>query len=238
MWFNHWITYHLRGGADTLNNRIVWKFGGAISMNRDMQRVFPIGWEEEEDNKWRCAVSFWSVDKIRFKWKHTHGQTVAHTEGNEKSGCWPESNIYLGICVCVCVCVSLEGISCFKWVKVRLASYYCLHSRSYIITVNCIMDRERERETETGRQMLTEKYRWGDEKEREEEKWRQRERERENSVKKKDEKKQARENIRGKWRSAASASFNFSFFQSIVSKSYFPANLEASKIHSTPYLKP
>jgi len=48
--------------------------------------------------------------------------------------------------VCVCVCVSLEEISCFKWVKVRLASYYCLHSRSYIITVNCIMDRERERE--------------------------------------------------------------------------------------------
>lgn len=33
-------------------------------------------------------------------------------------------------------------------------------------------------------------------------------------------------------------SFEGSFFQSIVSKSHFLANLEASKIHSTPYLKP
>lgn len=33
-------------------------------------------------------------------------------------------------------------------------------------------------------------------------------------------------------------SFEGFFFQSIVSKSHFLANLEASKIHSTPYLKP
>lgn len=40
--------------------------------------------------------------------------------------------------------------------------------------------------------------------------------------------------------SAASESFHLSFFffQSIVSISHFPANLEASKIHSTLYLKP
>lgn len=52
---------------------------------------------------------------------------------------------------------------------------------------------------------------------------------------KKGQKKKEREDKR---RSAASASFQLSFFKTIVSKSHFPANLEASKIHSTPYLKP
>lgn len=44
---------------------------------------------------------------------------------------------------CACACV-LQGIPVFKWVKVRLASYYCLHSRSYITAVNCATDGEGE----------------------------------------------------------------------------------------------
>ncbi len=61
--------------------------------------------------------------------------------------------------MCVCVCVCTPGDFRFKWVKVRLASYYCLHSRSYIITVNCNMDREgegdRTRDCEEGGQKET-----------------------------------------------------------------------------------
>lgn len=48
--------------------------------------------------------------------------------------------------MCVRVHVCTPGDSRFKWVKVRLASYYCLHSCSYIITVNCTADREGERD--------------------------------------------------------------------------------------------
>ena len=67
------------------------------------------------------------------------------------------------VCVCVCVCVCTPGDFRFKWVKVRLASYYCLHSRSYIITVSCNMDGEGEREgnrlREEGGQTVRERYR-------------------------------------------------------------------------------
>lgn len=38
-----------------------------------------------------------------------------------------------------CVCVYSGG---FKWVKMRLASYYCLRSCSYIITVKYMMNTE------------------------------------------------------------------------------------------------
>lgn len=48
--------------------------------------------------------------------------------------------------------------------------------------------------------------------------------------------KQGSEHAKG--RRASALSFEGIFPRSIVSKSHFRANLEASKIHSTPYLKP
>ncbi len=48
------------------------------------------------------------------------------------------------------MCVCTPGDFHFKWVKVRLASYYCLHSHSYIITVSCNMDGEGERDRNGG----------------------------------------------------------------------------------------
>lgn len=56
-----------------------------------------------------------------------------------------ECVVFVCVCerACACACV-LQGIPVFKWVKVRLASYYCLHSGSYIIAVNCTADGEGE----------------------------------------------------------------------------------------------
>lgn len=107
------------------------------------------------------------------------------------------------------------------------------------------------KDIETGRregrkkQMLREKYRSGVAEETEKEKRRRLEstgREREDEVtetcEKRGEKSESKRTSEANEGSAASASFHLSFLQSIVSKSHFPANLEASKIHSTLYLKP